>query len=69
MTGAGIVPTSGQPAPGSSLTIHREFLFEDLRDAGSAVLNRTPLAWWHDIVADRNDFDIVERLWSSTVPT
>jgi hypothetical protein len=69
MTGASIVPTSGQPAPGFSLPFERELLFEDLRDAGGTVLDRTPLPQWNEVVADWNEHDIVETLRSGTVPT
>jgi hypothetical protein len=69
MTGASIVPTSGQPAPGSSLPFERELLFEDLRDAGGAVLDRTPLPRWGEVVADRDEHDVVETLRSGTVFT
>jgi hypothetical protein len=69
MTGAGIVLTSGQPAPGSPLPFEREFLFEDLRDAGGAVLDRTPLPRWDEVVGDWDEHDIVETLRSGTVAT
>jgi hypothetical protein len=67
MTGASIVPTSVQPALGSPLPFECELPFEDLRDAGGVVLNRTLLPWWDDVVADRGKHDALEILRSGTV--
>jgi hypothetical protein len=69
MPGAGIVLSSGQAGSGSSLTFEREFLLEDLRDAGSAILDGGPLAGWDEVVSYRDKHDVVEALWPSTAPT
>jgi len=69
MTGASIVPTSGQSTSGSSLPFERELLFKNLPDAGSTVLNRPPLPWWDEVVADRCEYDVVETVWFSTITT
>ena len=64
MTGASIVPTSGQPGSGPSLSFERELLFEDLRDAGGAVLDcreTDPCETVCDDEPDRDDDDRDDR--------
>jgi hypothetical protein len=50
------------------MAFEREFLLEDLRNAGGAVLDGGPLTGWGEAVRDRDEHDVVEALWASPAP-